>query len=301
MATVTYACNLLIPGAPKSGTTALHDALAAHPQICMSRPKEPWFFFGDRFEGGAARHNALFAHAGDTVRVFGESSQGYFADPVSMDRIAARLERPRIILLLRHPVERALSQYRYDVRRGIEADPLEVALRIRGNDPAHVWDDRIGFYRSVGGYLAFSRYTRLVPEWQTRFGTGNVLVLRAEDLKADRDATLARCHAFLGLPGLPPARATSPRNATTDTRRKVMPGPIRASARLVPGGLKSTPLYRRMRDGIRRAMTPPAPDRPGAGTLRWMTEALSEDVAFHASFAAPADHAPTRQTKETPA
>jgi len=301
MATVSYKCNLLIPGAPKSGTTALHDALAAHPQICMSHPKEPWFFFGDRFDGGAARHNALFNHAGEAVRVFGESSQGYFADPLSMDRIAENLGAPKVILLLRHPVERALSQYRYDFRRGIETDPLDVALRIRGNDPAHVWDDRIGFYRSTGGYLAFSRYARLVPLWQERFGTGNVLVLRAEDLKADRDATLARCHAFLGLPGLPPAQVAPPRNATADTRRKVMPGPIRAAARLVPGGLKSTPLYRRMRDEMRRAMTPRAPGRPGAGTLQRMTETLAEDVALHAGLAAPADHAPTRQTKGIPA
>jgi hypothetical protein len=301
MATVSYMCNLLIPGAPKSGTTSLHDALAAHPQICMSRPKEPWFFFGDRFDGGAARHNALFDHAGDAACVFGESSQGYFADPLSMDRIADSLGAPKVILLLRDPVERALSQYRYDVRRGVESHPLEVALRIRGDDPAHVWDDRIGFYRNVGGYLALSRYTRLVPEWQSRFGAGNVLVLRAEDLAFDPAATLARCHAFLGLPGLPPAQAAAPRNATADTRRKVMPGPIRASARLVPGGLKSTPLYRRMRDGMRRAMTPPAPNRPGAGTLRRMTQVLAEDIAFHAALATTAACDPPTKSKDTPA
>jgi hypothetical protein len=298
---VTYKCNLLIPGAPKSGTTALHEALAAHPQICMSRPKEPWFFFGDRAEGGAARHNALFGHAGEAARVFGESSQGYFADPQSMDRIGACLGAPRIILMLRHPVERALSHYRFDVRRGIETAPLNEALRERGDDPGHVWDDRIGFYRSIGGYLALSRYARLVPEWRARFGAGNVLVLRAEDFIADRAATLARCHAFLGLPVVAPAAAAPLRNVTADTRRKVMPAPLRAAARLVPGGLKSTALYRRMRDGMRRAMTPPAPDRPGAATLRRMTEALRDDIAFHADLAAPTGHAPSGQTKGTPA
>jgi len=275
---------LLIPGAPKSGTTALHAALATHPQICMSRPKEPWFFFGDRFEGGAARHNALFAHAEDGVRVFGESSQGYFADPQSTSRIAESLDTPKIILLLRHPVERALSQYRYDVRRGIETDPLEVALRERGDDPVHVWDDRIGFYRNLGGHLAFSRYTRLVPAWQSRFGADNVLVLRTEDMAADRAAVLARCHAFLGLAAVTPSAAAAPRNVTADARRKVMPGPVRAAARLVPGGLKSTPIYRLLRNGMRRAMTPPAPDRPGEETLRKMTEALADDIAFHAEI-----------------
>ncbi|WP_324054852.1 sulfotransferase [Salibaculum sp.] len=298
---MTYKCNLLIPGAPKSGTTALHAALATHPQICMSRPKEPWFFFGDRFEGGAARHNALFAHAEDGVRVFGESSQGYFADPQSTSRIAESLDTPKIILLLRHPVERALSQYRYDVRRGIETDPLEVALRERGDDPVHVWDDRIGFYRNLGGHLAFSRYTRLVPAWQSRFGADNVLVLRTEDMAADRAAVLARCHAFLGLPEITSEAMAETRNATADTRRKVMPGPVRVAARLVPGGLKTSPFYRRMRDGMRRAMTPRAPDRPGTDALQRMTRALSDDIAFHAGLAARADHDAPRQAKGAPA
>lgn len=287
---MSYKCDLLIPGAPKSGTTSLHDALAAHPQICMSRPKEPWFFFGDRFDGGAARHNALFNHAGDAACVFGESSQGYFADPVSMDRIADSLGAPKVILLLRHPVERALSQYRYDVRRGVEIHPLEVALRDRGDDPAHVWDDRIGFYRNVGGYLALSRYTCLVPEWQSRFGAGNVLVLRAEDLAFDPAATLARCHAFLDLPTVAPGAMAGPRNATADTMRKVMPGPVRAVARLIPGSLKSTRFYRRGRNILRRGMTPPAPETPEPATLRRMTQALADDIAFHAGLAAPADH-----------
>jgi len=299
--TVIYKCNLLIPGAPKSGTTALHAALSAHPQICMSRPKEPWFFFGDRFKGGAARHNALFDHAGEGARVFGESSQGYFADPQSMDRIAESLDAPKIILLLRHPVERALSQYRYDARRGIERAPFEAALRERGDDPAHVWDARIGFYRSVGGHLAFSRYARLVPAWRDRFGAGNVLVLRAEDMASDGTALLARCHAFLGLPQVAPAAMGAARNTTAETRRKVMPGPVRAAARLMPGGLKSTPLYRRMRDGMRRAMTPPAPDRPGPDTLRRMTQLLAEDIAFHAALASAADRAPPGQPKAPPA
>ncbi|MBK1634202.1 sulfotransferase family protein [Rhodovulum adriaticum] len=285
-ASVDYLCNLLIPGAPKSGTSTLHAALATHPHICMSRPKEPWLFF--RADSGVERHNALFAHAQADARVFGESSQGYFADAPSMDRIAACLKRPRIILLLRHPVDRALSQYRYDLRRGIETDPLDVALRNRGEDSSYVYDTRISFYRSVGGYLAFSRYARIVPEWQRRFGGENVLLLRAEDFHATPAAVLARCHRFLGLTPLeqapPPAR-----NATTGTQRKVMPGPIRAAARLVPGGLKSSALYRRLRGSVLQGITPAMPDAPDEASLRLLRDALQEDIAFHAGLSSTAD------------
>ena len=39
--------DFFIIGAPKAGTTALHAALEAHPQIFMSPVKEPKFFLCD--------------------------------------------------------------------------------------------------------------------------------------------------------------------------------------------------------------------------------------------------------------
>src|SRR6185503_3310714 len=39
--------NFLIAGAPKAGTTALHVALARHPQLYLSRVKEPKYFLTD--------------------------------------------------------------------------------------------------------------------------------------------------------------------------------------------------------------------------------------------------------------
>ena len=36
--------NLFVVGAAKAGTTALYDYLAQHPQVFLSRVKEPMFF-----------------------------------------------------------------------------------------------------------------------------------------------------------------------------------------------------------------------------------------------------------------
>ena len=36
--------DFFVAGVPKAGTTALHSALARHPQLCMSSVKEPKFF-----------------------------------------------------------------------------------------------------------------------------------------------------------------------------------------------------------------------------------------------------------------
>ena len=39
--------DFLVIGAPKAGTTALHAALAGHPELFMSPVKEPKFFLTD--------------------------------------------------------------------------------------------------------------------------------------------------------------------------------------------------------------------------------------------------------------
>ncbi len=56
-----FLCNLVIPGAGKSGTSSLHTLLGEHPRIHMSSPKEPQFFsFDDLYQKGAESHNRIF-------------------------------------------------------------------------------------------------------------------------------------------------------------------------------------------------------------------------------------------------
>ena len=52
--------------------------------------------------------------------VVGEASPYYCFHPLALDRIAARLPDVRMIIVLRDPVERAWSQYSYEVARGNE-------------------------------------------------------------------------------------------------------------------------------------------------------------------------------------
>jgi hypothetical protein len=40
--------DFLIIGSPKAGSTALHVALAQHPDLFLSNPKEPKFFMCDQ-------------------------------------------------------------------------------------------------------------------------------------------------------------------------------------------------------------------------------------------------------------
>src|ERR1700739_2829575 len=114
--------DFLVAGAPKSGTTALHAALAQHPGLYLSAVKEPKYFLTDGpppTQGGPgdaktyrehvwrrSDYEALFdpAPAG-TLK--GESTTLYLADLAAHRRIAALIPDAKLICVLRDPVDRA--------------------------------------------------------------------------------------------------------------------------------------------------------------------------------------------------
>src|SRR5437764_6469248 len=123
-------CNLIILGFPKSGTSSLHEYLALHPDICMSREKEPQFFsISTQWERGFAWYDSLFEDEGRPRRWYGESSQSYSGWEPALQRIKAYLEEPRFIVLLRHPVDRLISHYRWLWAMDLESRPILKAVQ----------------------------------------------------------------------------------------------------------------------------------------------------------------------------
>ncbi|MEA3642075.1 MAG: hypothetical protein VBE63_19355, partial [Lamprobacter sp.] len=116
-------CNLVVPGFPKSGTSSLHEYLDLHPQINMSRHKESHFFAIEKhWNKGWDYHNSLFNISKD-YSYYGESSTIYCISEKSIERIQSSLKSPKFIFLLRHPVQRVLSHYRWLCALGLERRP----------------------------------------------------------------------------------------------------------------------------------------------------------------------------------
>lgn len=200
--------DFLIAGVPKAGTTALHAALAPHPDLFLSRVKEPKFFLSDGrppVTGGPgdvqtyqehvwrrADYEALFAAAPPGV-LKGEASPFYLGDLQAHDRIASLLPGVRLILLLRDPVDRAHSNWTHLWIAGLEseADFLTACAQEE--------------HRIAAGWAAFWHYKRLglygeqVRHLFERIDRERVLLLRYRDLKDDPVATLDRVCAFLGV------------------------------------------------------------------------------------------------------
>ncbi len=192
--------NLLIVGAHKCGTTSLHAYLEAHPQIFMTRPKEP-HFFSHNWERGIDWYAGLFERgAGALVR--GEASPTYAKAPQVPDvprRIASVLPDVRILYLVRHPLDRIRSHYRDDVHLGKErARTLSEAVE---RSPV---------------YLDWTRYGYQIDHYLDFFPRDRLLIVATEDLRTRRERALADILEFLGLEKvLPPelAREWNPGDA----------------------------------------------------------------------------------------
>lgn len=191
-------CNLIVPGVPKCGTSSLHMYLDTHPDIYMSTVKEPHYFSrNDRYSKGSAWHDQLFPPTeGSLFAYYGESSTSYCYDSVALRRIKNDLQHPKIIVLLRNPVERLLSHYRWLWMLNLEDRSLLKAVQeeeLAGYD-VHKPFQNSGNYAT---YLRGSQYSIYVPLMEEIFGTKNIFLLNSKDLLKDPDTSLNKCFAFL--------------------------------------------------------------------------------------------------------
>jgi hypothetical protein len=206
--------HLLVIGGQRCGTTYLHALLDAHPDIAMARPARPEpkvFLSAEQSARGLEwYHQTFFGHAGDEA-VLGEKSTSYIEHPEAADRAAAMLGAPLVLALLRDPVARAVSNWRFSAGHGLEERPLVRALseNLAGPRP---WDPEQSSV-SPFAYLERGRYADHLAPWLDRF-PGSSSVHFFEDLTGDA-AAVARLYDRLGVDsGFRPEAFGRPVNAS---------------------------------------------------------------------------------------
>lgn len=200
--------DFLVIGAPKAGTTALHAALARHPELYLCPIKEPKFFLCDgeppHHTGPGDRHSdhewvwqrdryeALFDLAPPGV-LEGESTPLYLADPAAHRRIRTALPDVRLVAVLRDPVDRAYSNWAHLWADGLE--PLGDFVAACGREGQRQADGWAPFWR----YIGLGRYGEQLRELYSVFPRDRVLVLRYRDLVEEPATTLDTVCEFLGV------------------------------------------------------------------------------------------------------
>lgn len=197
--------RFVIGGVQKAGTSALAHYLRAHPQLCLPAGKEAHVFDAADFDEAwmsaevDLRYSAQFgACAPDALH--GDATPFYLVHPRVVDRIARYNPAMRWIVLLRDPVERALSQFHMERKRGKEHWPLWPALllepwRLHG----HAHDLARNSPLRRHGYRLRGDYARQLDALYASFPREQVLLLSNRELRDDPTSTLRKACEFLGV------------------------------------------------------------------------------------------------------
>jgi hypothetical protein len=203
--------DFLIIGAPKAGSTAMHDALAAHPQLYASPVKEPKFFMcdgkppdGSRQRGPGDAHSArewIWRHA-DYERLFDDAPEGalrfestpfYLWDRDAHERIAVTVPDVKLVAVIRDPVDRAFSNWTHMWADGLE--PIGDFLRACGEEQDRIDAGWAPFWR----YVELGRYGEQFQHLFEHVPRERVYVIRYRQLIDQPAQTLDGICRFLGV------------------------------------------------------------------------------------------------------
>jgi hypothetical protein len=209
--------HLLVIGAQRCGTTYLRRLLDEHPTIAMTTPAqpEPKVFLDDEVvrRGRGWYVETWFPDAPPEV-LLGEKSTSYLEVPDVIERVRAVLGDPDILVQLRDPIARAVSNWQLSRRHGLETRDLRTALtaNLAGPEP---WDPEVTSV-SPFAYLERGRYVEYLRPWHAAFGD-RVRVQFLEDLLAGPER-IAETYRWLGVrDSFVPPSLGDPVNQSTDT------------------------------------------------------------------------------------
>ena len=178
--------NFLIIGVQKSGTTSLMHYLNAHPDVFV--PLNEIHYFDWNFDRGVDWYKAHFADV-TTEHAVGEKTPEY----IYYDQVPARmveiLPEPRLIVILRNPVDRAYSHYWFNRTRGSE--PLEFTEALAAEPERLAAGDILA--RARYSYLDRGHYLAQIQRVCEYYPRSALKVILLEDL---RDARLETFHSI---------------------------------------------------------------------------------------------------------
>jgi len=148
--------TFVVIGAMRSGTTSLHAFLGSHPDVFMSPIKGPALFvdptepirYPSKYTSLAGKRRnlsdeALIAkltrtYSGESH--FGEATDLYTRFPAITSNVPAMMLRHnpdmRLVYLLRHPIDRLVSQFRFEQTKPFNKPPGDFAEYLRSTHDA---------------------------------------------------------------------------------------------------------------------------------------------------------------------
>lgn len=190
--------DFLIIGAQKSGTTSLFNYLCLHPRIVGSVPKEIFYFCShpERGERWYRRHFPKTKLLRNHQMISGEATPIMLCVAQAPREAQKAVPEARVVAILREPAARAVSHYHHQRRFGRESRTIDevfsyhnIARWKRGDCPD--LSERL--------YFTWSDYVTGLRNWLEYYPRNQMLVLEAEQLFTNPQASVEKVCAFLEL------------------------------------------------------------------------------------------------------
>jgi hypothetical protein len=196
--------DFIIAGTAKSGTSSIYHYLSRHPQVLLSHKKELDFYW-QHFERGIDWYLAHFPTITDRPDLItGEATPNYLRFPQVAQRIKDTFPQTKIIILLRNPVDRAISWHYHKLNTGLTKLDLATAIASEIDRLATVSEAEItntGYYNPDN--IMSSLYIYKLKPWMEILGREQFLILKSEDFYLNPREHMEQVFKFLALPSCP--------------------------------------------------------------------------------------------------
>lgn len=185
--------NVFVIGAPKSATTSLTAVFQRHPEFRVSRNFEP-NFFGTKYGRGWSWYKkqmgegfgeGLFRCEASTM--YSNATRRYLRTPELISRFSPDA---KIIYLVRHPIDRIISQWRHLRGRNHLEDQVKY--------PAPSFEEILTDKRLRKKLIGTSLYYTTLLRYRSFFGVDQIHCMTFEDFIGDPRGSLNALFNFLG-------------------------------------------------------------------------------------------------------
>lgn len=189
--------NVFLIGVQKSATTSLYDWVSQHPNVCgpVSMKDTPFFIDDKLYNKGFSFIEDIYGkyYKDHKIVINGSAHTIYFEK--ALKRLSEYRPDGKILLVLRNPVERAISAYNFAVKRNLETKDLkssidEEYLRLKSKDVQLL---------SETTYIDHGMYFKQISILKKYFSDDNILILFYEDIKSKPEQVINKVYTFLEI------------------------------------------------------------------------------------------------------
>jgi Sulfotransferase domain len=190
--------DFIVPGAQKSGTTALHYFLSKHPQIALPDRQELHFFDDEEiFARQPVDYDLLhrkFPLVGRST-IIGEVTPSYLYWKPAMERIRNYNPAIKLIILLRNPIDRAFAHW--NMQRFKDWEPLDF-LDALNEEPRRIAQPLSVESRRFA-YIDRGFYSAQLKSVFNYFPPKQLHVVKFDNFRDRKQETLDLIFGFLGV------------------------------------------------------------------------------------------------------